>query len=100
MDKKLFDEFKQSLHEMVDHSAGKRHDLRVTTMPRPPKKLTASEIADVRAKLNASQSIFAGYLNVSVKTVQAWEQGIGKPSGSALRLLSIIKKKPEVLFET
>lgn len=99
MDKKLFDEFKQSLQEMVEHSEGKRNDLRVTTLRRPPKKLTSAEIADLRAKLNASQSVFAGYLNVSVKTVQAWEQGLGKPSGAALKLLSIVKKRPKVLFE-
>ena len=99
MDKELFAEFKQSLQEMVEHSEGKRKDLRVTTLPRPPKKLSSAEIVDLRAQLNASQSVFAHYLNVSVKTVQAWEQGIGKPSGAALKLLSIVKKRPKVLFE-
>ena len=99
MDKELFAEFKQSLQEMVEHSEGKRKDLRVTTLPRPPKKLSSAEIVDLRSQLNASQSVFAHYLNVSVKTVQAWEQGIGKPSGAALKLLSIVKKRPKVLFE-
>ncbi len=44
------------------------------------------------------ESVFARYLNVSVKTVQSWEQGIGKPSGAALKLLTIAKARPEVLF--
>ena len=84
---------------MVEHSEGRRKDLRVTTLPRPPKKLSSAEIVDLRSQLNASQSVFAHYLNVSVKTVQAWEQGIGKLSGAALKLLSIVKKRPKVLFE-
>ncbi len=27
--------------------------------------------------MNVSQAVFAGYSNVSVKTVQTWEQGTG-----------------------
>ncbi len=37
-------------------------------------------------------------LNVSVRTVQAWEQGLRKPSDAALKLLTIAKKHPEVLL--
>lgn len=97
MDKKLFADLKKSLKEAVEHSEGKRK-LRTTTLPRPPQKLTGAEIADLRGKINVSQAVFALYLNVSVKTVQAWEQGAGKPSGAALKLLSIVKKNPEILF--
>lgn len=97
MDKELFEELKQSLQEMVEHSEGKR-ELRTTTLPRPPQKFSAAEIAALRGEINVSQSVFAHYLNVSVKSVQAWEQGTGKPSGAALKLLSIAKKSPEILF--
>ncbi|HEY7180128.1 MAG TPA: helix-turn-helix domain-containing protein [Blastocatellia bacterium] len=31
------------------------------------------EIAKLRQQLNLSQAVFASVLNVSVKTVQAWE---------------------------
>jgi len=37
-------------------------------------------------------------LNVSVKTVQAWEQGLRQPSDAALKLLTIAKKHPEALL--
>jgi DNA-binding transcriptional regulator YiaG len=38
-------------------------------------------------------------LNVSVKTVQGWEQGIREPSDAWLKLLSIAAKHQEVLLE-
>jgi putative transcriptional regulator len=43
--------------------------------------------------------MFARLLNVSVKTVQGWEQGVREPSEAALKLLSIAEKRPEVLME-
>ncbi len=98
MDKKLFDEFKESLQQMVDHTAGKRHDLRTTTLPRPPKALSQKEIAGIRSKMNVSQAVFARMLNISVKTIQAWEQGTGRPSGASLKLLSIARTNPKALM--
>jgi putative transcriptional regulator len=38
-------------------------------------------------------------LNISPRTVQAWEQGARTPSDAALKLLNIAKKHPEVLLE-
>ena len=99
MDKKLFADLKQSLNEAIEHARGERNDLRTTTLPRPPQKMQGAEIAALRGRLNASQAVFARYLNVSIKTVQAWEQGSGKPSGAALKLLSIASRKPEILME-
>jgi len=52
----------------------------------------------LRGEINVSQAVFARYLNVSVKSVQAWEQGTGRPSGAALKLLSIASKNPKVLL--
>jgi len=52
----------------------------------------------LRQQLNLSQAVFASVLNVSVKTVQAWEQGLRQPSDAALKLLTIAKKHPEVLL--
>jgi DNA-binding transcriptional regulator YiaG len=42
--------------------------------PRPTEKMQNSEIAALRENINASQAVYAHYLNVSVKTVQAWEK--------------------------
>jgi putative transcriptional regulator len=42
-----------------------------------------------------SQSVFAGFLNVTTSTVQKWESpASGKhPGGAAIKLLQIIEKK-------
>ena len=53
----------------------------------------------IRAKLNLSQSAFAGLMGVSIRTVQDWEQGRRKPSGPAEALLRIAEQKPEVFLE-
>jgi putative transcriptional regulator len=42
--------------------------------------------------------VFARLLNVSLKTVQAWEQGIRQPGDAALKLLTIARKNPEALL--
>lgn len=99
MKNEFFEDLKQSLIEGLEHAQGKRNDLRTTTLLRPPVLMTKREIIKLRERMNVSQAVFANYLNISVKTVQAWEQGIGKPSGAALRLLSIVKKDPNVLLE-
>lgn len=96
----FFEELKAGLTAAIEHANGSRKDLRTTSLPRPPKQLSAKEIANVRSKLNMSQAVFARHLNISTKTVQSWEQGIGKPSGAGLKLLSIAKRNPKVLLET
>jgi len=93
--KKLIVGAKQALA----HARGERSDLRTTVLPKPLKQLSAKEIADIRLRYNMSQAVFARYLNVSPKTVQAWEQGTGQPSGASLKLLSIAKKNPKILID-
>jgi putative transcriptional regulator len=95
----FFEDLKAGLAAAIEHGHGKRKDLRTTTLPRPPKDLSAKEIAKLRGQLNVSQAVFARYLNISTKTVQSWEQGIGKPNGASLKLLSIAKKNPKVLID-
>jgi putative transcriptional regulator len=93
-----FAELKLSLEQALQHASGERHDLRTTTLPAPPKPMKKQEIVKLRQQLNLSQAVFASVLNVSVKTVQAWEQGLRQPSDAALKLLTIAKKHPEVLL--
>jgi putative transcriptional regulator len=51
------------------------------------------QIKSLREKVNLSQSIFAAVLNISVSTVQKWEIGDKKPSGSSLKLLNLLNRK-------
>ncbi|MEO6391488.1 MAG: type II toxin-antitoxin system MqsA family antitoxin [Pyrinomonadaceae bacterium] len=99
MNDETFSELTESLNEALQHARGKRADLRTTILPAPPPPLSKREIVKLRQRLSCSQSVFAAVLNVSIKTVQAWEQGNRVPSDAALRLLSIVDKHPEVLLE-
>lgn len=54
---------------------------------------------EIRARLNLSQSEFAGLMGVSVRTVQDWEQDRREPSGPAKSLLRIAEQHPEVFLE-
>jgi putative transcriptional regulator len=51
----------------------------------------------IRKKINMSQSQFASYFGVSVRTVQEWEQGRAVPSRSARAFLTVIDREPEAV---
>lgn len=40
-----------------------------------------------------SQAVFARLLNTSLSTVQKWEIGQKKPTGTALKLLHLVQKR-------
>ncbi|WP_230962367.1 MULTISPECIES: helix-turn-helix domain-containing protein [Sphingomonadales] len=46
----------------------------------------------MREAHRVSQPVFARYLNTSESTVEKWETGAKRPSGMALKLLSIVQK--------
>jgi putative transcriptional regulator len=96
MDTRIFAELMESAGEALEHARGKR-ELRTTVLPTPPKPMGATEIRRLRRKLNASQAVFAHYLNVSPKLVQAWETDRRTPQGPALLLLRIVQRNPKSL---
>jgi putative transcriptional regulator len=55
--------------------------------------LSADEIRALRERENASQAVFASYLNVSTNLVSKWERGEKRPGGAALKLLSIVRER-------
>lgn len=54
--------------------------------------LTPGEIKALRENNHVSQPVFARYSATSPSTVQKWETGGKRPSGPALKLLSLIQK--------
>ena len=54
--------------------------------------IAPAAIKQLRETNNVSQPVFARYLNTSESTVEKWETGAKKPSGAALKLLSIVQK--------
>ena len=91
----IFNELKQALEEVQEYRQGKRTDLRVTVLPSPPKEVSPKEIRRIRRRLNASQAVFAQYLNVTANAVRSWEQGTRKSQQAALKLLVIARKNPK-----
>ncbi len=55
--------------------------------------ISPKEIKQLREQAHVSQAVFAAVLNTSVSTVQKWEIGDKKPSGTSLKLLSLIQRK-------
>jgi len=57
--------------------------------------ISADEIREIRNNLGMTQSIFAGVIGVSPKTVESWENGRYSPDGAARRLISILQDDPD-----
>ena len=96
-----FAELKAGAEEALAHVQGRMVTLRTRSVPRrqKPSAFTPTRIRSIRRRLNVSQPVFAELLYVTKATACKWEQGLRKPSGSALRLLEIAEKQPQVLVE-
>lgn len=57
-----------------------------------PSVLAPADIKRLRERNKVSQPVFARYLNTSESTIEKWEAGTKKPSGAALKLLSVVRK--------
>ena len=61
--------------------------------PPPVREFGAADIKRLRETLKFSQPVFALHLHTSASTVRKWEQGETHPTGTALKLLTIIADK-------
>ena len=90
----------RSVEALARHATGKEKlTLRTNslTVPPPIKPFKAREIVAIRSQLAVSQAVFARLLNVPKVTEISWEKGRRKPTGAALRLLDLVRKKPHIL---
>jgi putative transcriptional regulator len=85
-------EILDGIADIKAYKAGTK-ELRVHTLKEP------SNPQIIRNNLHLSQFEFASLMGVSVRTIQEWEQGRRKPSGSAVALLRIVEQKPEVFLQ-
>ena len=85
---KMTAEGAELLEAVKEMKAGKKG--RVYT----PEQLLA---ISARRSVNLTQKEFARLLNVSVDSVQDWEQGRRSPRGAAHTLLRVVHEYPEVL---
>ena len=59
----------------------------------PVEPLCLEEIKHIREASRVSQAVFAALLNTSVSTVQKWEIGQKRPTGTALKLLHLVQQR-------
>ena|SRR5665647_697370 len=91
---RLISEALDTMRDLQQCSAVSKQTLRdFEAQAVPPPTYTAQTIRRLREQLHLSQGVFAAYLNASVSTIQKWENGEKKPSGAALRLLSVIERR-------
>lgn len=65
----------------------------------PVKVYEADEVKKIRNSTGMSQKVFASYMGVSDKTVEAWEAGTNHPSGAASRLLNMLEQDKELIIK-
>lgn len=89
---KVYESIMKGLQEAIDDAQGKDIKLKKQTVTIVPvKEYKAEEIKSIRKKTGLSQKLFASYMGVSNKTVEAWEAGINRPSGAASRILNMME---------
>lgn len=81
----------QGLHRAgtIDKATLRSFDV---TCLKVPQAIAPKKIKQIRESAHVSQPVFARFLNTSESTVQKWEAGTKRPSGMALKLLSVVEK--------
>ena len=86
----LLKDLSEGLQEAVDYEVGQGSAREETYIIEPVKEFTGAEIRKIRMDAGMTQAIFAYYMGVSKKTVEAWEGGRTHPTGPVFRLLAIL----------
>ncbi len=92
----LFDEIKAGLNEAIEFEKGNLGARTTKLTVEPVATFAPAEIKKIRADTGLTQVVFAGFMGVSVKTVEAWESGRNHPDGAACRLLTLTQRDPRL----
>jgi len=86
----------KGLKEAIEYEkgAGKARSAKVRI--EPLMSFDKAEIKAIRNNVKMTQVVFAKFLGVSTKTVEAWEAGRNIPDGPARRMLSMLKQDPSI----
>jgi len=78
---------------MLSEAAAIKITMRVLGAPSKPDAPLPKEIRALRETANMSQAVFARLLNVTPGYVSQLERGAKRPTGPAVALLNVIKRK-------
>ncbi|MCP9270202.1 helix-turn-helix domain-containing protein [Xenorhabdus sp. XENO-1] len=92
MDNKLFDDLLNSVNEMVAIENG-----RFQPKPEHIHRHAIPSVKSIRNHFGMKQVEFAEMIGVSVALVQSWESKRRTPSGTALKMLFLIEKNPNIV---
>ena len=91
----LFDDLCEGLQQAIDFEKGKGKARVKTYVLSPVRHFDKAEIRSVRIAAGMTQSVFAEFMGVSKKTIEAWECGRTHPTGSACRLMEVLSEHGE-----
>ena len=89
----------EAVHDTANglHKAGVMDQVTLREFDRlclpPITPLEPAQIKHIRETSRVSQAVFAALLNTSLSTVQKWEIGQKKPTGTALKLLHLVQSR-------
>lgn len=91
-DRSLYDDIAQGLREAIAYERGEVEARAVRLTKKYPAipSWKPEEIRGLRINASMTQRTFADFMGVSVKTVEAWENGRNRPNGSAARLMQVM----------
>ncbi len=92
----VYDSIIKGLNEAVEYEKGNINAKTASISVAPLPDINSSDIKNIRQSLDMTQMIFAAVMGVSVKTVEAWEAGTNTPSGTARRMLFLLKTDPKI----
>jgi putative transcriptional regulator len=97
MKKEHFDRLLESVKQAGQIIHGKKlPGMRITYRDKPA---TSKEVQTFRKELHLTQEGLAHLVGESPSAVRHWEQGLRRPSGSATRLIRVLKTHPELVTE-
>ncbi len=89
----VFDDLCEGLQQAIDYEKGMSEARVRTFIISPVIRYKKSEIRNIRMNAGMTQAVFADFMGVSKKTVEAWECGRTHPTGSACRLIQILAEQ-------
>ena len=98
--KNVYESIMTGLNEAIEDSKSKepifkRHKVTIE----PVKSYSSEDVKRIRRSTGMSITVFAGYIGVSNKTVEAWEAGTNHPSGAANRLLNMMELDKDLIVK-
>ncbi len=96
---KVFEELEKGLKEAIQIEKGELKGKKTVYTFLPIKKYSNKQVKKIRNDAGMTQNVFANYMGVSVKTVEAWERGTNHPVGSACRLINMLENQKDLALK-